>query len=340
MPYGAYLVPSAGNIINVTTDSCINGLLFERSLDTHIGYALIDNSYMNGLVFAGQANDTTRRETTFGTVLIRSRNDTPEIVTTNRTYAVRSHRFGLNPNTTFIGHLGIIAFGATNGYYSAGFNLTDNGHKHLVDSLFDYSGVHQLFETGSFPFENTSPVRIGATDITQLTSIVGSTSTSELTRDDLARKDWILKMVSYTNSAPKVILISGKSDGTADVVYYGGRLDGVHNPATRHQFITATNVGGSEGTSATITRLGMLVSDTGVAGVAHSSAVLQLASTNRGLLLPRLFTVERDAIASPQAGLLIYNWDVGKFQGYAAGVCGLTSIEPLHLLLLLRSINR
>lgn len=39
----------------------------------------------------------------------------------------------------------------------------------------------------------------------------------------------------------------------------------------------------------------------------HSSAQLEVASTTRGFLPPRMMTTERDAIASPAEGLVIYN---------------------------------
>jgi len=39
----------------------------------------------------------------------------------------------------------------------------------------------------------------------------------------------------------------------------------------------------------------------------NSSAILEIESTNKGLLMPRLTEAQRDAIASPIAGLMIYN---------------------------------
>ncbi|MCA9101557.1 MAG: hypothetical protein KDA63_10420, partial [Planctomycetales bacterium] len=39
----------------------------------------------------------------------------------------------------------------------------------------------------------------------------------------------------------------------------------------------------------------------------NATALLDLASTTRGLLLPRMTTAQRDAIASPAAGLVIFN---------------------------------
>ncbi|MCZ2485086.1 beta strand repeat-containing protein [Aquirufa antheringensis] len=49
-----------------------------------------------------------------------------------------------------------------------------------------------------------------------------------------------------------------------------------------------------------------------------TSAALEVKSTTQGLLLPRLTTTQRDAIAAPlAAGLLIYNSTAGKVQAYA-----------------------
>jgi hypothetical protein len=54
----------------------------------------------------------------------------------------------------------------------------------------------------------------------------------------------------------------------------------------------------------------VLISDT-TAGIPHSSAVLELQSTQKGLLFPRLTTLQRDSIIQPAAGLHIYNVDTG-----------------------------
>ncbi len=45
-----------------------------------------------------------------------------------------------------------------------------------------------------------------------------------------------------------------------------------------------------------------------------ASSVLDVSSTNKGLLLPRMTTVERDAITSPAEGLMVYNTDVNCMQ--------------------------
>jgi len=45
-----------------------------------------------------------------------------------------------------------------------------------------------------------------------------------------------------------------------------------------------------------------------------NSSLLELYSTSKGLLIPRMTTVQRDAISSPATGLIIYNTDNNKFQ--------------------------
>lgn len=45
----------------------------------------------------------------------------------------------------------------------------------------------------------------------------------------------------------------------------------------------------------------------------HSSAILDISGTNGGLLIPRMTTAQRDAIATPASGLMVYVTDPGAF---------------------------
>ncbi|MEP7170774.1 MAG: hypothetical protein ABI855_15505, partial [Bacteroidota bacterium] len=47
-----------------------------------------------------------------------------------------------------------------------------------------------------------------------------------------------------------------------------------------------------------------------------ASALLDLTSTSKGLLAPRMTTAQRNAIASPATGLLVYDTSVNQFYFY------------------------
>ncbi len=47
---------------------------------------------------------------------------------------------------------------------------------------------------------------------------------------------------------------------------------------------------------------------------ADASAILDIKSASKGLLLPRMTSIQRDAIVSPAAGLMIYNTDVQRLE--------------------------
>ncbi|OIQ28178.1 MAG: hypothetical protein BM564_10665 [Bacteroidetes bacterium MedPE-SWsnd-G2] len=49
------------------------------------------------------------------------------------------------------------------------------------------------------------------------------------------------------------------------------------------------------------------------------SAILHIESSDKGLLIPRLTTSERDNILSPELGLLIFNTDANEFQFWNQG---------------------
>jgi uncharacterized protein (TIGR02145 family) len=51
-----------------------------------------------------------------------------------------------------------------------------------------------------------------------------------------------------------------------------------------------------------------------------NSALLELQSTNRGLLLPRMTTAQRDAISNPAQSLLIFNTTTKCFETYVGNV--------------------
>jgi hypothetical protein len=60
---------------------------------------------------------------------------------------------------------------------------------------------------------------------------------------------------------------------------------------------------------------------------ANASAMLDVSSTTKGMLAPRMTTTQRDAISSPASGLLIYNTTTGQFN-YYSGSAWTTAVGP------------
>jgi hypothetical protein len=62
---------------------------------------------------------------------------------------------------------------------------------------------------------------------------------------------------------------------------------------------------------------------------ANASAILELKSTSKGMLTPRMTTTERNAIVSPADGLLVFNITSGAFNFYESGwqVLGIVGIN-------------
>ncbi len=58
---------------------------------------------------------------------------------------------------------------------------------------------------------------------------------------------------------------------------------------------------------------GTVISSMGGTDIPYSASILDIRSANKGILIPRMLTSSRDAIASPQAGLLLYNTSSNQF---------------------------
>jgi hypothetical protein len=51
-----------------------------------------------------------------------------------------------------------------------------------------------------------------------------------------------------------------------------------------------------------------------IGATGHSSAILDVSSTSKGVLFPRVTTIQRNSITTPAVGLIIYNLDIGCYQ--------------------------
>jgi hypothetical protein len=60
----------------------------------------------------------------------------------------------------------------------------------------------------------------------------------------------------------------------------------------------------------------------------NANAALEVNSSSKGFLLPRLSTTQRDAIVNPASGMLIFNKSLNKFQGAVIGTSALDQSNP------------
>ena len=94
------------------------------------------------------------------------------------------------------------------------------------------------------------------------------------------------------------------SGGVAAVLEINSGTNSMTFRGTSTSFMRGTQAGG----------VGIEIT-TGTTSI-NSSAILTLTSTEKGFLPPRMTTAQRNLIASPAAGLVIYNTDVNSLQTY------------------------
>jgi hypothetical protein len=64
----------------------------------------------------------------------------------------------------------------------------------------------------------------------------------------------------------------------------------------------------------------------GVNAAVTTSSILDVKSTTRGFLPPRMTTAQRTAISSPAAGLIVYDTSINKLYLYTTGWEQVTSV--------------
>lgn len=161
------------------------------------------------------------------------------------------------------------------------------------------------------------------------------------TRTNATNKYSILAGPHYTNAEQPLGMVYGQVTSTTNVLHIGGGSPAV-NAATSIVFYSAANNTTTTGTgliSMNATGLGigatpssifhvsatgdanaLRVDDTtgnvGMGTAPTATAALDVASTTKGFLPPRMTTTQRDAIGTPATGLIAYNTTTNKVNVY------------------------
>ena len=150
---------------------------------------------------------------------------------------------------------------------------------------------------------STTAVGIGTTTPTALLQVKGSGSTSATTS----------LLVQNSGGTASLTVLDNGSATISGVLTVAGFLN-VNGAAQSVGGLNTTRLNAS--TDASI----------GFAGGAAASSVLECQSTTKGFLPPRMTTTQRNAIASPAEGLMIYNTTTAKLNVYTTAWEAITSL--------------
>ena len=198
---------------------------------------------------------------------------------------------------------------------STGATASGNAHTLILDSTTDPMGMSFLSANtakAAIYFGDTDDNDIGGIEYDHngdnMNFITGATVVGVLTTTlfDLATNAqptlFIRKVYSGSDSDELFISGGSSASGGANIELYGGS----HATNADKAFIDADT----------------LTFRNAAAGTTYGSwesTGLTVTSTTGGLIVPRMTTTQRDAIASPTNGELIYNTTTTQFEGYENG---------------------
>lgn len=128
---------------------------------------------------------------------------------------------------------------------------------------------------------------------------------------DATDKTGRISIPHRTIAEEEVTVISATSLAANTFIDIGG-VSSAFNVATQQRFWAGATTTTTTGTQImNISVGGVVVQPAGVSSVAAASAALDVRSTVRGFLPPRMTEAQRDAISTPPDGLMIFNTDSG-----------------------------
>ena len=196
----------------------------------------------------------------------------------------------------------------------------DSANKSIGRVTYDNSTDKMYFGTDAttiskqrrMTIDSAGNVGIGTADPDALLEIFGNAAGSTLTALKLTNN------LANNNSEGVSVQFAGNSNRIMSTIESRMR-----NTDSRSDLIFSTN----DGSSHTSLVEYMRIDSAGYVGIGTNapSAPLEVTSTTGGVIMPRMTTVQRDAIVSPTDGEIIYNTTTNTFQGRANG-----SWEDLH----------
>ena len=189
----------------------------------------------------------------------------------------------------------------------------------LIGKWFDSSGFLDLALNGtpytriqaSQSYINT-PITFGS--VSALSAIVGikgsgtTSATTSLLVQNSAGTEVLRVQDDGTITAPVTSIALGNSNSTVKLVA------GFNNGFTQNRlsfYQAATNIRGMNAGGQ-----GLIISKTTGLTDLYPTALLAIDSTNQGFLPPRMTTAQKNAIATPAAGLMVYDTDLNQMSYY------------------------
>ncbi|MCZ2338180.1 MAG: hypothetical protein LC127_08250, partial [Chitinophagales bacterium] len=254
-----------------------------------------------------------------------------DIRITGGTYAAGTATFRNNTGGTF----SVTGFSTGSG---GGGSIGGAGSANFITKWSGTTGItsSMIFDNGSFVGVNTSTNGGYLFDVNGTAKISSSTvlaqSTGNLQVGSSVNTGQVLISLKQSTNSSLGWLFGYTSNAENNLYFYGSESNGgfyLYVGAQNRFEITSAgkvtfNQNGLdadfviEGDTDTALFYADASQDSLGVGVATpaASAKLDITSTTKGFLPPRMTTTQRDAISSPAAGLMIYNTTTNKHQGY------------------------
>lgn len=212
------------------------------------------------------------------------------------------------------GKINDLRFGITNGSNTIGTSsgndvVFDRNIKATIDDNFNLGHVDTRWKLGYF-----------SQKINLLDS--GQTGTNDINLGgNIARKIWLERHTTANTAGNNLTIQAGGATSAATDKNGGDHViaSGTATGTGSSNILLQTATPGTTGTADNAPSTKVTISGNGNVGIgvtANANAILDVSSTTKAFMPPRMTTTQRDAIASPTAGMIIYNSTTNKLNIY------------------------